>query len=164
MSRETHYRKLERMYVDARCNQYYRPDIRISDAQATVTIPIEPKLHHAAGAAHGTVYFKVADDSMYFAVQSLVEDAFVLTFHLSLYLLKPILAGTIEGRGRVTFSSSRMWHAEALLVDADGREIGRATGSFAKSQMPLTPETGYRLDAESSGASPNSSPSSSSRA
>ena len=79
MSAEEHYRKLERMYLGAPVNRIFDPRIEIGEGKATVTIPIRSEFFHAAHAAHGMIYFKLLDDAAFFAVNSLVEDVFVLT-------------------------------------------------------------------------------------
>ena len=79
MASEEHYRKLERMYHGAAINEYFRPALRVRDGQAEVEIPIRPDFFHAAAAIHGSIYFKALDDAAFFAVNSVVEDVFVLT-------------------------------------------------------------------------------------
>ena len=138
-----HRRKLERMYLSAPTNAYYAPRIEIGDGEAEVTIEVRPEFFHAAGAVHGSVYFKLLDDAAFFAVSSIVEDSFVLTASFNVYLLRPVSEGTMTGRGRVVHRSRRLYVAEAEVLDGDGRVVGRGSGSFMKSQAPLTPEMGY---------------------
>ncbi|HMA47984.1 MAG TPA: hotdog fold thioesterase, partial [Frankiaceae bacterium] len=102
---DDHFRKLERMYLSAPINQLFRPAIHIERGRAEVRIPIRPELFHAAGAAHGAVYFKAADDAAFFAANSLVEDYFVLTTSMNLYLLRPIAEGTLTARASVVHSA-----------------------------------------------------------
>ena len=144
MSLEDHYRKLERMYLSAPCNAYYKPQITIGEGTAELKIPITPNLYHAAGAAHGSVYFKTADDAAFFAVNSLVQDVFVLTTNLNVHLLRPVAEGTITGHGKAVFTSRNLFLAETVLVDGAGKEIGRATASFARSKIPLSSDIGYQ--------------------
>jgi len=139
-----HFRKLERMYQTAPINRFYRPVMRIDEGTAELTIPVAEHLFHAAHAVHGAVYAKAADDAMFFAVNSLVTETFVLTVSLNLSLVRPIAAGEIRAAGRVTFSSASLFTAEAVITDADGREIGRGTGVFVRGKTPLTPEIGYQ--------------------
>ena len=144
MSNEVHYRKLEKMYLAAPCNDYFKPEIHIEEGEAEIRIPIRPDLYHAAGAVHGVAYFKAADDSSFFAANSLVEDCFVLTTNLNLYLERPIVEGQIIGRAKVVFKSKTMFTTESVLTDVSGNEIGRATASFfTNSRIPLTEEVGY---------------------
>ena len=144
MTSEEHYRKLERMYASAPLNAHYNPTMHISDGQAEVTIAVRRGLFHAANAVHGALYFKCLDDAAFFAVSSLVDDVFVLTVSFNLYLTRPIAAGEMRATGRVVYRSRQLFVAEAELVDQDGREIGRGSGTFMRSAIPLTPEIGYR--------------------
>lgn len=143
---EEHHRKLERMYLGARTNAYYRPSIRIDEGQATVELEVRPDFHHPLGAVHGSVYFKLLDDAAFFAVSSLVEEAFVLTTSFNLYFTRPVTDGRMEARGRVVHRSRRLWVAEADLVDGEGISLAHGSGTFMKSRTPLTPELGYRLE------------------
>jgi uncharacterized protein (TIGR00369 family) len=143
MTDEAHYRKLEKMYLSAPCNEYYAPRISISEARAEILISIQKKFFHTGGAAHGTVYFKALDDATFFAVNSLVKDVLVLTVNFTLYLTRPVSEGEIKSVGKVVHASKNLFIAEGLLSDAKGREIGRGTGSFMKGNVKLCPEVGY---------------------
>lgn len=144
MSSTEHYRKLERMYLAAPTNRYYRPSIQIDDGAARISIPVRPEFFHAAGAVHGSVYFKALDDAAFFAVSSLVEDRFVLTVQFQLYLMRPVSAGVITATGRVVQRSRRLFVAEAVLADESGRELARGSGSFLPGRGELSEEIGYR--------------------
>jgi uncharacterized protein (TIGR00369 family) len=143
MAAGDHHRRLERMYLKAPVNAYFNPSIQIRDGEADIVIPIQPAFFHAAHAVHGSVYFKAMDDAAFFAVNSLVEDVFVLTASFNLYLLRPISAGEMRATGRVVQASRRLFVAEAELVDADGRLIATGTGTFMRSGVALGPEVGY---------------------
>jgi uncharacterized protein (TIGR00369 family) len=143
LSNQEHYRKLERMYASATVNDYYSPRMRISEGQAEVIIPIRPDLFHAAGAVHGLVYFKALDDAAFFAVNSLVEDVFVLTASFNLYLTRPISKGELKATGRVVHGSRRFFVAESVAVNSDGQEVARGSGTFLPSSIPLSPKVGY---------------------
>ncbi len=142
---EMHFRKLERMYLSAPINRFFAPQIRIDGGRAEVRIPIRPEFFHAAGAAHGAVYFKAADDAAFFAASSLVEDAFVLTTSMNLYLLRPVAEGTLTSRASVVHQARSGLVAEAVLTAARERQVGRASGTFVRGRTPLTEDIGYRL-------------------
>ena len=144
MTNEEHYRKLERMYASAPLNAHYKPTMHISDGRAEVTIPVRRGLFHAANAVHGELYFKCLDDATFFAVNSLVDDVFVLTVSFNLYLTRPISEGEMRATGRVVYRSRQLFVAEAELMDQDGREIGRGSGTFMRSAIPLSPDIGYQ--------------------
>jgi len=146
LTKEEHYRKLEHMYASAPVNQYYAPTMRVSEGRAEVTIPVRPDFFHAAGAVHGLLYFKALDDAAFFAVNSLLENAFVLTVSFNLYLTRSISEGEMRAIGRVVHRSRRFFIAEAEVVDSDGREIARGSGTFVPSTIQLSPEVGYEQD------------------
>jgi uncharacterized protein (TIGR00369 family) len=140
---EEHYRRLERMYASGPANEYYAPRLQVSKGRAEVVIEVHPRFFHAAGAVHGSVYFKAMDDAAFFAVNSLVKDVFVLTVAFNIYLTRPISQGEMKATGRVVHRSRRLFLAEAELIDANGREIGRGNGTFVPSTLPLSPKLGY---------------------
>jgi len=140
---EEHYRKLERMYASAPINEYFRPVLTVSEGAAEVVIPVKRDFFHAAHAVHGSVYFKALDDAAFFAVNSLVPDVFVLTVTYNVYLTRPISEGTLRASGRVVHRSRQLFLAEAELVDDQGRQIGRGSGSFMKSAIALDESVGY---------------------
>ena len=138
-----HCGKLERMYVNAPCNDYYDPGIRIEEGAAEIVIPVHEKMFHAAGAVHGSAYFKALDDAAFFAVNSLVDDVFVLTVDFHVSLERPIHSGNLIARGRFMGTSGEQFLAESVLADADGNELGRGEGAFVRSKIKLSPEIGY---------------------
>ena len=144
MSNEEHYRKLERMYLSAPINEYYAPEIHISEGQAQVMIPVRRDFFHAADAVHGAVYFKLLDDSSFFAANSLVEDVFVLTVSYNVYFTRPVSGGVMKATGKVVQSSRRLIIAESVVVDSEENEIARGSGTFLRSKIELTEEIEYK--------------------
>ena len=138
-----HFRRLERMYASAPINDYFRPVLRVSEGTAEVEIPVRPEFFHAAHAVHGSVYFKALDDAAFFAVNSLVPDVFVLTVTYNVYLTRPVSEGVMRAVGRVVHQSRQLFLAEAELFDSRSKQIGRGSGSFMRSTIPLSPDVGY---------------------
>lgn len=141
-----HYRKLERMYLDSNMNTqlYETTEIKIDDEVAEIKLTIDSKYFHALGAIHGSVYFKLLDDAAFFAVSSIVKDAFVLTTSYNINITRPVSEGVITATGKLKFKSRNLFVAESSLMDEKGREIAFGTGNFAKSRIPLTEEIGYK--------------------
>jgi len=144
MAGEEHFRKLERLYLAAPTNEYYRPEIRVSEGRAEVAVRVRPDFFPAADAVHGSVYFKLLDDAAYFAVNSLVEDVLVLTAQFTLYLLRPVTGGEMRASGRVVSASRRLFVAESEIVDSRGKPVARGSGSFLRSEIPLSDTVLYR--------------------
>ena len=142
---DVHFRALETLYASAPINRLFRSQLAIPAAgRSRIEFQIDEDLHHAAGAAHGTVYFKMLDDAAFYAANSLVTDRFLLTTAFNLHFTKPARRGPVVAEGRWISGRRRVFVAEAHLVDAQGDEIGRGTGTFMRSQIALSGLVGYK--------------------
>jgi len=144
---EKHHRSLEHMYLSAPINVdiYKGITIRVSEGRAELGLKVEPKFFHAASAIHGSVYFKMLDDAAFFAVNSVVTGIFVYTVSFNVQLLRPVTGGTVRAVGELKFSSANLFVADSVMYDEHNKVVGRGTGSFMKSKIPLTEEIGYKL-------------------
>jgi len=142
-----HYRKLEKMYLSANLNNaiYDTTTVSIESEKATIGLEVVPKYHHALGAMHGSVYFKLLDDAAFFAVNSIVTDVFVLTTNFNINLVRPVVSGKIRAEGTIKFSSRSLWIAEATLYNEANKVVAFGTGHFAKSRVMLSEDIGYKL-------------------
>ena len=139
-----HFRALERLYASAPINGLFPSRLTIPSAgQSRIEFSVEPEHFHAAGAAHGTLYFKMMDDAAFYAANSLVSDRFLLTTAFNLLFTKPLRPGPIVAEGRWLSGKRRVFVAEARLVDGEGEEVGRGTGTFMRSTIPLASLPGY---------------------
>ena len=139
-----HHRKLERMYHAAPCNDGVDPALSITGpGTAEVRIEVDEGDHHAAGAVHGSYYFKALDDATFFAANSLVEDVFILTTDFHIQLTRPVSVGEIVATAEVVNDHPRQLVADCRLRDGDGEQLARGTGTFQRSDVELTPEVGY---------------------
>lgn len=142
---EAHFRALEQLYMSAPINRLFRSALTIaSPGVSHIDFEVDDSVYHAAGAVHGTVYFKMLDDAAFYAANSLVSDRFLLTTSFNLLFTRPIHAGKLRAEGRWISGRRRVYVAEASLIDADGEEVGRGTGTFMRSQYPLSSLPGYR--------------------
>lgn len=132
------------MYLGAPANEYFQPSIRIDEGIAEVRLRVRPDFFHAANAVHGSVYFKLLDDATFFATASIVRDVFILTASFELSFLRPVTDGEMIATGRFVREEGRRLAAEGIVLDAEGRELARGTGTFARSRMALSAEMGYR--------------------
>ena len=144
MSADAHYRKLENMMHSAPIVKLTGARATIGEGRAEIDIPVAPKLFHAAGALHGSIYFLALDNAAFFAVNSLVKDVFVLTTSFTTYLTRPVSEGTIKAVGNVVNIHPRQYIAESVLYDGEDREIGRGNGVFMRSRIRLTAKIGYQ--------------------
>lgn len=141
---QLHWRALESLYRSAPINSLFTSDLTIAGEGASrIEFDIEPSCFHAAGAAHGTIYFKMLDDAAFYAANTLVTDRFLLTTSFNLHFSRPVRAGRAIAEGRWVSGRRRVLVAEARLIDGDGEEIGRGTGTFMRSRIALSSLDGY---------------------
>ncbi|WP_126174725.1 PaaI family thioesterase [Tsuneonella rigui] len=139
-----HYRALERLYVAAPVNRLFPSRLEIvGEGRSRLTFTVEPEVFHAAGAAHGTIYFKMLDDAAFYAANTLVTDRFLLTTSFNLHFTKPVRGGDVVAEGRWISGRKRVLVGESRLIDAEGDEIGRGTGTFMRSRIALSSLPGY---------------------
>ncbi len=144
METERHWRALESLYASAPINDQFVSQLAIiEEGVARIQFEIRPEFFHAAGAAHGTVYFKMLDDVAFYAANTLVTDCFLLTTAFNLLFTKPLHPGTAIAEGRWVSGRRRVLLAESRIIDAAGNEVGRGTGTFQRSRIPLNSLPGY---------------------
>ena len=133
-----HYTRLEHAYRAAPCNESIRPTMTISQGSAVVRFDIRPEMFHAMRAVHGAFYFKALDDAAFFAANSVVTDVFVLTVSFTVQFLRPIADGVLIAEGRLVKEGTLLF-AESVLTNADGRQLARGTGVFARGRQEIVP-------------------------
>ncbi|MEQ1509149.1 MAG: PaaI family thioesterase [Sphingopyxis sp.] len=139
-----HFRALESLYAAAPVNQLFPSSLTIiSSGIAQISFEVQPALFHAAGALHGTSYFKMLDDAAFYAANSLVTDRFLLTTAFNLLFTRPLKSGMVTAYGRWISGRRRVLVADARLVDATGEEVARGTGTFMRSGFALSGLPGY---------------------
>jgi uncharacterized protein (TIGR00369 family) len=141
---EAHYRALESLYRSAPVNRLFDSRIEIGEGFARIRFVVDETVYHAAGAAHGTLYFKMLDDAAFYACNSLVTDRFLLTTAFNLLFTRPLRGGEVVAEGRWASGRRRVFVGEARLIDSDGEEAARGTGTFMRSHIPLSGLPGYR--------------------
>ena len=140
-----HYRALESLYAAAPINRLFESRLEIVEAGvARIHFRLTEDHYHAAGAVHGTSYFKMLDDAAFYAANSLVTDRFLLTTAFNLLLTRPLKAGPVVAEGRWISGKRRVYVADARLIDAEDEEVARGTGTFMRSQIALSGLPGYR--------------------
>ncbi len=141
----SHHRALENLYASAPVNDLFKSRLEITaEGHSRITFTVDQQCYHAAGAAHGTIYFKMLDDAAFYAANTLATDRFLLTTSFNLHFTKPVRSGEVIAEGRWVSGRRRVFVAESRLIDAEGDEIGRGTGTFMRSRIALSSLPGYR--------------------
>ena len=142
-NKEKHYIDLENMYLAAPINSIYQPKIAISEGQSQIEIELHEGYFHSAGAVHGSVYFKMLDDSAFFAANSLEYEVFVLTTSFTTYITRPVSSGIIKAIGKVVNKNKSQFIVESIAYNSVGKEIARGNGVFVKGKVLLIEALGY---------------------
>lgn len=144
---DLHFRALERLYAAAPVNALFESQLEITGpGLSRLVFEITERSFHAAGAAHGTIYFKMLDDAAFYAANTLVSDRFLLTTSFNLHFTKPVRQGKVVAEGKWVSGKRRVFVAESRLIDEEGDEIGRGTGTFMRSHIALSGLPGYSRD------------------
>ncbi len=142
---DAHFRSLEALYRSAPINRQYRSALTITGpGRSEISFAVDETSFHAANAAHGTIYFKMLDDAAFYAANSLISDRFLLTTAFNLHFTKPMRGGEAIAEGRWISGKRRVLVAEARIIDAEGEECARGTGTFLRSHIALSGLAGYR--------------------
>ena len=142
---EAHFRSLEALYRSAPINGQYQSELKIvGPGRSQIRFQVDETSFHAAGAAHGTIYFKMLDDAAFYAANSLISDRFLLTTAFNLHFTRPMRGGEATAEGRWISGRRRVLIAEARILDAEGDECARGTGTFLRSHIALSGLAGYR--------------------
>ncbi len=142
---KAHLKALEALYHSAPVNRLFASRLALPEAgRSEISFEVAPESFHAAGAAHGTLYFKMLDDAAFYAANGLVSDRFLLTTAFNLHFTKPMRGGPARAEGRWISGKRRVFIAEARIVDAEGEECARGTGTFLRSHISLSGLDGYR--------------------
>lgn len=140
----SHFRALESLYAAAPINRLFDSSLEIAEpGYARIRFTIDERYFHAGGAAHGTSYFKMLDDAAFYACNSLVTDRFLLTTQFNLLFTRPLGEGPVTAEGRWISGRRRVFVADARLIDEEGEEVARGTGTFMRSRIALASLPGY---------------------
>ncbi|HET7411007.1 MAG TPA: PaaI family thioesterase, partial [Paracoccaceae bacterium] len=119
-----HLRALEALYNAAPINRLFESALSLPAlGESRLSFHVGEEHFHAAGAAHGTIYFKMLDDAAFYAVNTAVTDVFILTTAFNLHLERPVPSGPLVAEGRMVSGRRRLFVGESRLVTADGEEV-----------------------------------------
>ena len=142
---KAHLCSLESLYDSAPINRLFESRLTLATAgQSKIHFTVSNNAFHAAGAAHGTLYFKMLDDAAFYAANGLVTDRFLLTTAFNLHFTRPMRDGAMIAEGKWISGKRRVFVAEARIIDSDGEEYARGTGTFLRSHIALSGLDRYR--------------------
>lgn len=85
------------------------------------------------------------DDAAFFAVNSVVNDVFVLTATFETKFLRSISIGKLTAKGELLKNLGEKLEARAKLFDDKGIIVATGFGIFVKSKMQLSELESYKI-------------------
>lgn len=139
-----HYQRLEQMFHSAPI-QGSLPGARmtVSEGKAEYVLDINEGYFHAAQAMHGAIYFKMLDDSAYFAAASLEMEYFILTRSYNIHFRRPVEADTLKAVGEVISTEKDGFTAKSTIYNGQGKVVAQGEGIFVKGPKLLSSLPGY---------------------
>src|SRR3546814_13023054 len=90
-----HWKALEGLYASAPINGKFRSRLDIlGEGLSRITFDVEHDCFHSAGAAHGTIYFKMLDDAAFYAANTLITYRSLQPTSFNTRLTQPHRRGT----------------------------------------------------------------------
>jgi uncharacterized protein (TIGR00369 family) len=103
---------------------------RAADGEAVVVVDLVPELLNNQGGGHGGVVMALLDNAMAnAAVSRIAFTREVVTIDIHVAFMSPA-TGRLTATGRATGGGRSVCFCEAEIVDADGRLVARAMGTF----------------------------------
>ena len=79
-----HLKNLINIYNIASINKFYKPKINLSLGKSKIEKKIKNNFFHTGGSVHGSIYFKILDDAVYFASQTQKKKYFLYTINFQI--------------------------------------------------------------------------------
>ncbi len=120
-------------------------EINLQEGRAEYILKIKRDYFHAADAMHGAIYFKLLDDSAYFAAATLEHQFFLLTKSYQINFRRPVQEDILTAKGEViTFSDAEVV-AKSAIFNQQGKLVADGQGVFVRSKKLLVDQPGYLL-------------------
>jgi uncharacterized protein (TIGR00369 family) len=100
----------------------------------SITLRLDLVEHHVniQGLAHGGVIATLADAAMGLSIRSAIEPGRRhVTVAMDVHYLRPVVRGAVTATGRAVRVGRELAYAEADVVDAHGRTLARASGTYS---------------------------------
>lgn len=120
--------------------------LELQEGKAKISLKVDSSYHHAGGAMHGFVYFRILDEVTYFAAMTYEKEYFYLTKSFNIRFTRPFQEGLIVAESEEIKYNGDEVIVTGSLYNEEGTVLATGEGVFKKSKIKLSPEIGYRLD------------------
>lgn len=133
-----HFRKLEKVYKAGAINRPLKQKIEVQQDRCIISHEVDPAYFHAGDALHGAMYFKLLDDSSYFACASREKEFFIVTINYKVELLRPVTQEKLRAEGTCTGEEQGKYFGKSVLYNEAGKVVARGSGEFVRSAKKLS--------------------------
>jgi len=105
--------------------------VEASEGFVRLRLDVREEQRNLQGTVHGGIVATLADTAMGFAVRTASDARRHVTVDLGVHYLRAAHPGTIEVVGTVVRAGATIAYAEADVIDADGRLLARAHGTYS---------------------------------
>lgn len=147
MRSHDHFQALIALFNAAPINQkiYESSKLKISEGRAEYFLNIESQYFHGGEALHGSVYFKMLDDTAYFAAASQETEFFLVTKNYEIDFLRPVKVERLKATAEVQNEQGREITVEARLFNEQEKLVGKGRGVFVPTSTRLESLANYQL-------------------
>lgn len=139
-----HFSRLERIFHLAPIQDLLSgAEIKVENKKATYKLNISNAFFHAANALHGAIYFKLLDDSAYFAAASIEETYFLLTKSYTIHFKRPVEVDALTAVGELISENEGQITCRSRITNTAGKIVAEGEGIFVRSKKLLSDQPGY---------------------
>lgn len=102
-----------------------------AEGRAVLSLPFTVQLSQGGGVMHGGALVTLADTAVAMAIKSLLPVGTIFaTTELTTCFLAPVREGRMTATATVRATKGRTFHGEAVVADAEGREVAHFSSVF----------------------------------
>ena len=139
-----HFEGLIRMFHSAPIQDILvGAEMHLEDGKAEYTLHVKQDYFHAADALHGAIYFKLLDDSAYFAAATMEKKFFLLTKSYQINFKRPVLEDRLIAKAQVIETTEKEFIVTSVIYNSAGKAVADGQGTFVRSKKLLIDQCGY---------------------
>ena len=123
----------------------WNDELVIEEKGTSLTQSTTENHFHAAGALHGSVFFKMLDDAAFFAAQAKETTYFINTVSFDVKFFRKHTVGLLTAVGKLEAATRQHFVASAQITNEKGKLIASGSGVFLKTQVKLEEVEAYTM-------------------
>tara|TARA_Y100001970_G_scaffold263886_1_gene349844 strand:- start:126 stop:548 length:423 start_codon:yes stop_codon:yes gene_type:complete len=117
-------------YINHPMHKNLNMSVHFGKESAAVSMTIHESILNLVGTLHGAIYFKLIDDSCFFAALSAKESHFVATSNMTIHYVKPASEGNLVAKANIITKRNRMYLCKSTIMNDKEDILAYGSGSF----------------------------------